>query len=96
MKKGFLFALLFSAAACVNAQTNKVLENGLFKINAFLPGVSYEFGVAKKTTINLDAIIGFALNGGSNRETSFGLYPGLGAELRNFVNMDRRIRKNKI
>lgn len=60
-----------------------------------MPGVSYEFGVAKKTTINLDAIIGFALNGGSNRETSFGLYPGLGAELRNFVNMYRRIRKNK-
>ena len=95
MKKSCLFAIVFSAIAYLNAQSNRIVEDGLFKINALLPGVSYEFGVDERTTINLDATIGFALNGGSDRETSFGLYPGFGAELRNYVNFDRRIRKCK-
>ena len=95
MKTSFLVVVVFSSIAYVNAQSNRRVEDGLFKINALLPGISYEFGVDDRTTINLDAVIGFALNGGSNRETSFGLYPGLGAELRNYVNFDRRIRKGK-
>ena len=94
MKKCF-FLFLFSSVIWVYAQSDKKVENGLFKVNALLPGVSYELGIAETSTLNFEAIIGFAINGGSDRDTEFGIYPGLQAEYRNYVNMDRRLRKNK-
>jgi hypothetical protein len=78
-----------------NAQDTTLVENNLLKVNALLPGVSYELGLGNTTTLNLEGIVGFAVNGGSGRDTEFGIYPGLGAELRKYVNLDRRISKNK-
>lgn len=78
-----------------NLYSQKQVEDGLFKVNALSPGVSYEFGVGDKSTVNLEAIIGFAVNGGSNRDTEFGIFPGIQAEYRNYLNFDRRLRKDK-
>lgn len=94
MKK-LVFLFLLSAIIGVRAQSDKNVEDGLLKINALLPGVSYELGAGKNSTFNFEGIIGFALNGGSGRSTEYGVYPGLQAEYRNYVNMDRRLRKNK-
>ena len=88
-----LFALLLICN--LSAQSDKNVEKGLFKINALLPGISYELGAGKNTTFNFDVILGFALNGGSDRRTEFGLYPGVGAEFRYYYNMDRRLNKGK-
>ncbi|WP_036152392.1 hypothetical protein [Maribacter forsetii] len=79
MKKISCLTAILLSVLYVNAQSNKQVEDGLFKINLLAPGVSYEVGVADKTTLTLEAFLGFALNGGSDRETSFGLYPGLEA-----------------
>ncbi len=95
MKKIIFLSVTLLSAFYANAQSSKLVEDGLFKINLLAPGVSYEIGVADKTTLNLEAFLGFALNGGSDRETSFGLYPGLEADIRQYVNFSRRTRKGK-
>lgn len=94
MKKVTLLLFLFTFTL-LSAQSNRNVEKGLFKINAFLPGVSYELGVGKNSSFNFDAIVGFALNGGSDRDTNFGLYPGIGVEFRYYYNMERRLSKGK-
>jgi hypothetical protein len=71
------------------------VEAGLFKVNALFPGVSYELGIAQNATLNFEAIVGFALNGGSNRRTEYGIFPGVMAEYRKYLNMDRRLGKDK-
>ena len=86
--------LLFSLLSF--AQTSKNVEDGLFKINALTPGVSYELGIGKDLSLNFDALIGFALNGGTGRDTEFGLFPGVQADFRYFTNMGRRLSKDKI
>lgn len=95
MKKMFGLTVILMSAIYVNAQSDKLVEDGLFKINALLPGVSYEMGVGERTTINAEAIIGFALQGASNVETEFGLYPGFAADFRYYNNFDRRLKKGK-
>ncbi len=95
MNKTIIFVVLLCSAFTLSSQTNKQVEDGLFKINALAPGVSYELGVGSKTTLNFEGFLGFAMNGGSDRDTNFGLYPGLGAEFRYFNNFERRIRKGK-
>lgn len=83
-----LFTLGFIA---LNAQ----VEDKLLKVNALLPGVSYELGLGATTTLNVDAILGVALRGGSNSSTRFGIFPGIGVEGRKYVNFNRRLRKQK-
>ena len=87
--------VLFFSIATLSAQSTKQVEDGLLKANALLPGISYEFGVGNTSTINLEGIIGFAIVGGSNRSTEFGIFPGVQAEYRNYLNLDRRISKSK-
>jgi len=96
MKKTLSFIFFLAICFLVKAQSDKNVEDGLFKINALLPGVSYEMGVGKNTTLNSEALIGFALNGGSNRDTEFGIFPGMGVEFRYYNNMERRLQKGKV
>ncbi|MDF4202211.1 hypothetical protein PXD56_04565 [Maribacter sp. SA7] len=95
MKKIIFLSIVVLSTFYVNAQSVGQVEDGLFKINALAPGVSYELGIGAKTTLNAEAFFGFALNGGSDRSTNFGLYPGLEADLRQYINFDRRLRKGK-
>ncbi|APQ18060.1 hypothetical protein [Maribacter hydrothermalis] len=95
MKKIIFVAAIFMITFYSNAQSGQFVEDGLLKANLLLPGVSYEFGVGKRTTINTEAIIGFALRGASNVETQFGLYPGFAADFRYYNNFNRRISKGK-
>ncbi|WP_324023547.1 hypothetical protein QSV08_11775 [Maribacter sp. BPC-D8] len=95
MKKITFLSVILMSVFYVNAQSDKLVEDGLFKVNLLAPGVSYELGIGPKTTLNLEAFLGFALNGGSGRDTNFGLYPGLEADVRQYINFDRRLRKGK-
>lgn len=83
------------AAFYSNAQSGQLVEDGILKVNLLYPGVSYELGVGERTTINAEAIIGFALRGASDVETQFGLYPGFAADFRYYNNFDRRLSKGK-
>tara|TARA_R110002074_G_scaffold59183_3_gene144290 strand:- start:18 stop:560 length:543 start_codon:yes stop_codon:yes gene_type:complete len=95
MKKIIYFVAILMSAFYSNAQSSQLVEDGIFKINLLLPGVSYELGVGNRTTINAEAIIGFALRGASDVETQFGLYPGFAADFRYYNNFDRRLSKGK-
>ncbi|MDO1513742.1 hypothetical protein Q2T41_13850 [Maribacter confluentis] len=95
MKQLFFLPVLLLSIFYANAQTNRLVEEGIFKVNALLPGASYEVGVGNKSTINMEAIIGFALRGATNTETQFGIYPGFAADFRNYINFERRLRKRK-
>jgi len=95
MKKNIFLSVILLSAFYLNAQSVKHVEDGLFKVNALAPGISYELGVADKTTLNLEAFLGFALNGGTERETRFGLYPGVEADVRQYINFNRRLNKGK-
>lgn len=98
MKNSLLCVLLVSAIFSVNAQTAKNVEKGLFKVNALLPGVSYELGVGKNATFNFEAtLFPYAEDNstfGSN-DIDLEIYPALGADFRYFLNMGRRLRKGK-
>ena len=95
MKNSLLFALCVITFSSIHAQSHVNMVKSLFKVNALLPGVSYELGVGKNTSLNFDAALLFTLNGGTGRDTEFGLYPAVGADFRYYYNMDRRIGKGK-
>lgn len=94
MKK-ILFLGLIIGICRAHGQADRNVEAGLFKVNALFPGVSYELGIAQNATLNFEAIVGFALNGGSNRRTEYGIFPGVQAEYRRYLNMERRLGKDK-
>lgn len=92
MRKTYMLVVLVVTGVYGHTQ---YVEKGLLKVNALLPGISYELGIADKATLNFDAVIGFALRGGSGRSAEFGIYPSVQAEYRNYINFDRRSGKQK-
>lgn len=95
MKKTILLALFVSAFFTSQAQTDKQVEKGLLKVNALLPGGSYEMGLGNKTTFNFD--IALVLGGGTDYygDPEFGLFVAGQAEFRYFTNFNRRLSKGK-
>jgi len=94
MKKFAVIILILSSLAAY-AQTSNNVERQLFKINALVPGVSYELGLSNNLTLNLDALLIPGGGRGLNNKTQFGVLPGFQADLRYFVNMKRRSGKGK-
>ena len=91
MRTNFLISIFFVVCG-LTAQT---VEKKMFKVNALLPGIAYELAIGEQSTLKADALIGFALTGGSNRSTEFGVFPGLALEFREYVNFERRMDKGK-
>jgi len=71
------------------------VKDQMFKINLLTPGIEYEIGLTSKTSVNLGLGTGFAITGGSDRDTEFGVYPIFNGSYRYYYNFDRRVRKNK-
>ncbi len=94
MRKCLLYFFLL-CVALLAAQSGKNVAPQLFKVNALAPGVSYELGVGRNTTLDFGLFFGFAARGGSDRDTEFGLFPSFTGELRYFTNMERRKSKRK-
>ncbi len=94
MKSNLFYAMVLCSVIGA-AQTTKNVENGLFKVNALAPGVSYELGVGVNATLNFDFLIGIEIEGGSRRSTSVELFPAVGAEYRYFHNLNKRRAANK-
>ncbi len=95
MKKRMLCALFVSAFFSINAQSAQNVEKGLFKLNALLPGASYELGIANNATLNFDAFLLPAADEDFFGDVRFGILPGLQAEFRYYVNFNRRLSKGK-
>ncbi len=74
------------------SQSDKNVEN-LFLANALWPGLSYETGITKNTSIRLDAAV--SLGAISFDGSGFDLYPRLDAQVRQYYNFERRAAKGK-
>jgi len=94
MRKYFFFPIFFFFIFS-NAQSNKNVENGLFRINVIAPGASYELGVGKNTTLNFEVSLIPMSRVEFGNEVDFELFPVIGAEFRYFTNFNRRIEKGK-
>ena len=90
-----ILLVLFSTTLFLNAQSNANVEKGLFKVNALIPGISYELGLGSDTTLNFDVLVIPAARGGTDRDTEFGILPGAQVDFRYFTNMNRRLSKGK-
>ncbi|MDC6404952.1 MULTISPECIES: hypothetical protein [Maribacter] len=92
--KNSLFVCLFFFFS-LSAQSNKNVENGLVKVNVFIPGASYELGVSQSSTLNFDVAL---IPGGRYNSFSgsqLGILPGAQVEYRYYHNMGRRISRSK-
>ncbi|MAU72043.1 MAG: hypothetical protein CML04_08095 [Pseudozobellia sp.] len=95
MKKTLLLLLFIAAFFNSLAQSDKQVEKGLLKVNALLPGASYELGAGRNTTFNFD--VALVPGGGTDYygNSRFGLFIGAQAEFRYFANFNRRLSKGK-
>ena len=74
------------------SQSDKNIENQ-FLVNALWPGVSYETGIAKNTSIKLDAAVSLGVI--SFDGSGFDMYPRFDAQVRQYYNFERRSAKGK-
>lgn len=81
----WLIAFLF----CNTVWSQKQVEDRLFKVNALLPGINYEFGTGVQSTLNLE--VGLI----PDWDGAFDVFPYLGADYRIFTNLERRLAKGK-
>ena len=95
MKYAIFCALFVSAFSNLNAQSDRNVEKGVFKINALPIGVSYELGAGRNTTFNFDLNLAAGLRAGGDPGPEFGIWPIFGADFRYYYNMERRLGKGK-
>lgn len=88
MKK-VIFIITLVGLFKLNAQEKTNVENHLFKVNLFLPGLVYEHGLDAKNTIYSELSTGFGF-----RKNSFGstwtFYPVINEQLRHYYNLEKR------
>ncbi len=94
MKK-FVFFLMLPSIFLLNGQVDKNVENHQVQIGLPMPSILYEKGVAKNTTLSIEAIAGLWIGGCTACESDFGVYPILRGQYRYYYNMGRRRGKKK-
>lgn len=104
MKKVFtpvVFLLLMIVTEVVYAQSPEVERSvtSMFKLNFFVPGISYEQKIAQYQTVHfatyLDAITSTQTSNNGD-QTNFYLTPSIAVEIRNYYNLNKRERKGKM
>jgi len=94
MKKLFLSILLATTFTSINAQSNKQVEDGQFKINLINPGIEYEVGLGKNQTINFGIGLQF-VSSDILDDFFYAFVPAINGQYRYYYNMDRRLTKGK-
>lgn len=80
-----------------NAEVERSVTS-IFKLNFFLPGISYEQKIAQYQTIHLTSYIDIISNTQSTNagtSTNFYLTPSIAFEIRNYYNLNKRERMGK-
>lgn len=95
MKKASTIVVLFLSVIVLKAQSDNNVENHQLQLGLPMPGLLYEKGVAKNSTLSIEAISGFNLRGCTGCETEFGVYPIFRGQYRYYYNMERRLDKDK-
>ncbi|MDY8138563.1 DUF3575 domain-containing protein [Aquimarina sp. 2201CG5-10] len=94
MKK-VLTAIFFLTTIVVSAQYGDAsVEDQLFKINLFTPGIEYEVGLNKNSTLDFRVGTGFAYVK-TNNEEDFGVFLTFEGAYRYYYNLEKRLSKNK-
>ncbi|KPM30611.1 Hypothetical protein I595_3105 [Croceitalea dokdonensis DOKDO 023] len=91
--KWLLFSTFFIIA--VHAQKDKRVEASQFTLDVFLPGASYEMGIAENSTISLSGALGFAYRESAFFESGYGVYPIIVGQYRYYYNFQRRLDRDK-
>ena len=87
-----LFVLLVSQISYSQIE-NKVSKN-LFKLNILTPGLTYEYGISDKTTLNVD--VNLSIDAAvSNGQIKLLTSPFVRTQYRYYYNLDSRISKSK-
>jgi len=94
MKKLILLSFCFCSFLFINAQEQPSVEDGLFSANILTPGLEYEYGLTKSSTLDLRAGSGFAYRKGVFGE-GFGVYPIFNVQYRHYYNLKKRLDKGK-
>ena len=95
MKKTLTIIFMLSIFISFAQNSSTGVKSQMFKVNLLTPGVEYEIGLTSKSSFNFGAETGFAIAGGSGRDTEFGFFPILEGSYRYYYNFDKRVRKNK-
>lgn len=86
----------YSQVNSLNIDTLPKVEKSLYKVNFYIPGFEYEYGIGKLNTLNFLITFGAAwVPENKNQKSAFFLSPVLMIELRNYYNLMRRMKKNK-
>jgi len=94
MKKLTLLLSLFSFSTIIG-QSNKSVEDHQITLNALLPGIVYEAGIAQKSTLTAELTFGFQYRESDFFGDGFGVYPIGRFQYRDYYNFERRLRKGK-
>jgi hypothetical protein len=88
-----LISLLLISLA--SAQSDKNVEDHQFKINFLSPGIIYEVGIQKNSTLNFQLGAAFGLGLNSESDVDFGFFPIVETQYRHYYNFNRRLKKGK-
>lgn len=94
MKKLLLLSFCLCSFLTLSAQDQPSVEDGLLSINILTPGLEYEYGLSKATTLDLRAGSGFAYRKGMFGE-GYGVYPIFNVQYRYYYNLGKRLGKGK-
>ncbi|PKV49857.1 hypothetical protein ATE84_1895 [Aquimarina sp. MAR_2010_214] len=95
MKK-ILISIFLLNTIVISAQNNSIsVKDHMFKINILTsPGIEYEVGLGKNTTIDFRLGTGFAYVS-KNGNGEYGIFPSVEVAYRYYYNFERRIQKGK-
>jgi TATA-box binding protein (TBP) (component of TFIID and TFIIIB) len=88
-----LISLLLISLA--SAQSDKNVEDHQFKINFLFPGIIYEVGIQKNSTLKFKLGTAFVLGLNSESDVDFGFFPFVETQYRRYYNFNRRLKKVK-
>lgn len=88
MKKLLLLSFCYFSFLTINAQQDQAsVEDGLFSVNILTPGLEYEYGLTKSTTLDLRLGTGFSYFESSYFGQDFGIYPIFSVQYRHYYNL---------
>lgn len=93
MKK-LLLPIVFILFGKAYSQTNDRVEPSMLKINFIEPGIEYEIGVTKRTTLKVGLQTSFLLKA-QNDKNEIALFPRIEGQYRYYYNLNRRLKKEK-
>ncbi len=95
MKSFSLFLLLILMVGTVKSQSDITVERNQFKINFLYPGLIYERGISKNSTLRAEFATFFRFSSDSENRNLIAVFPLFDGQYRYYYNFQRRESKGK-